>query len=657
MNKKQRLVIYCFYDKDGIADRYIDYFLKGLTEVTSKFVIVVNGKITPEARQLFLKYTDDIFVRPNKGLDICAYKYALEKIGWDTLRTYYEVCLVNATVMGPVYPFKEMFDKMDERQDLDFWGITRYLKVETDPFGCNPYGYLPEHVQSYFCVYRNKFLKAKELAEYWKNLPEIKNYNDAVGKHESFFTKHFEDMGFIWSTYIHNEEEEKYSPYYLLYNPKQAIEKDRCPVFKKRSFFHDADIFLGLTSGEQSIELFNYLKENTNYDVDMITENIIRTTNQYNIAEDLGLVYILPTKMTLNYREQGEYDEKTKSQNNEKIALIMHLYYMDLLENSVHYASAMPSNADIYITTPHENEIPVIQKAFSVLPNKVEVRLIPNRGRDVSSLVCGVADIINNYEYACFYHDKKVKQIENLGVGRSFAYVVSESVLHNRKYVNNIIETFREKPQLGLLTPLPPYHSQYFETLGGEWGNDFINFENTVDLAKKLNLNVSIDKNKPPIAPLGTVFWFRPKAMRKLYDYSWKFDDFPKEPNGIDGTLLHAFERVYSYVIQDAGYYPAYVRPDYLAGLDLMNLMHYLREINVALRHNSIYGPAYYKAAVLESSYLSRNGIPFTLRHRGGLMKTKKALKRILPYPLYIMVLKMKRLIIGPRNLPTSINN
>lgn len=54
--------------------------------------------------------------------------------------------------------------------------------------------------------------------------------------------------------------------------------------------------------------------------------------------------------------------------------------------------------------------------------------------------------------------------------------------------------------------------------------------------------------------------------MKKLFKKDWKYTDFPKEPNKIDGTLLHVLERVYPFVVQDAGYYPAYVRPDVLGG-------------------------------------------------------------------------------------------
>lgn len=83
------------------------------------------------------------------GLDAWAYKEALEYVGWDKLWEYDEVCLVNSTIMGPVYPFKEMFDKTDQKRDLYFGSITRHMGGDVAPFHCNPYGYLPEHIQSH----------------------------------------------------------------------------------------------------------------------------------------------------------------------------------------------------------------------------------------------------------------------------------------------------------------------------------------------------------------------------------------------------------------------------------------------------------------------------------------------------------------------------
>ena len=49
---------------------------------------------------------------------------------------------------------------------------------------------------------------------------------------------------------------------------------------------------------------------------------------------------------------------------------------------------------------------------------------------------------------------------------------------------------------------------------------------------------------KTPVAPLGTMFWFRARAMEKLFAREWAYEDFPAEPTGEnDGNILHAIER------------------------------------------------------------------------------------------------------------------
>ena len=132
-----RLGIFFFYDSDGIVDDYIPALLNGFKPHFSEMTIVCNGKLSDEGRAILSRYTDNLIVRPNKGFDVWAYKTALDSYGWEKLERFDEVVLFNATIMGPVYPFREMFEAMDQR-DLDFWGITKFHKVPQDPFGPDP---------------------------------------------------------------------------------------------------------------------------------------------------------------------------------------------------------------------------------------------------------------------------------------------------------------------------------------------------------------------------------------------------------------------------------------------------------------------------------------------------------------------------------------
>ncbi|MER3115540.1 rhamnan synthesis F family protein, partial [Bacillus altitudinis] len=162
------------------------------------------------------------------------------------------------TTMGPVYPFANMFEEM-KSQEVDFWGITKTHKVEGYDFGYNPYGYLPEHIQSYFIVYRKSLVQSPDLQRYWEKMPEIVSYNQSVGLYESAFTKMFEDKGFRWDVYVNTDDFEGVTDQPLMFYPYKLIRDRKCPIFKRRSFFHNYHDMLYHTTGQSTILLYNYL--------------------------------------------------------------------------------------------------------------------------------------------------------------------------------------------------------------------------------------------------------------------------------------------------------------------------------------------------------------------------------------------------------------
>ena len=89
-----------------------------------------------------------------------------------------------------------------------------------------------------------------------------------------------------------------------------------------------------------------------------------------------------------------------------------------------------------------------------------------------------------------------------------------------------------------------------------------------------------MDSKKEPVAPFGSFFWFRPKAMKILYDQDWEYEDFPAEPIQDDATILHAIERIYPFVVQAEGYYPAVIMSDIYARIEHTNLHYYIQGYN-----------------------------------------------------------------------------
>lgn len=574
----KRVAIYFFYDKDGVVDRYVNYFLEDFKKNLDRLIVVCNGKLTPEGRQEFSKYTNEIIVRENKGFDVWAYKEGIEYIGWDNLKNYDELIMLNMTIMGPVYSFKEMFDEMDSRKELDFWGITKFHKFPVDPWGLIKYGYIPEHIQSHFIAVRKPMLTSYEFRQHWEKMSMINTYFESVSYHESIFTKKFNDKGFKSDSYINSDDLKDFTDHPIIDYPKKIIEEKRCPIFKRRSFFNPYDDFLTRSIGGQSLKLYNYLKENKKYDTDLIWENLLRTENMYDIKNTLHLNYSLPSRYTLN-----------KLENNHKIGLFLHIYFEDLIDECFDYSSNLPEHADIFITTNSEEKKKKIEEKFSTLKNKVDIKVIENRGRDVSAFLIPNSEEILKYDIACFAHDKKTKQLKPQLKGEDFKYKCFENILGSKEFVCNVINLFLENPKLGLLSPFEPNHAEFYSNIGREWGHSGNNnYSLTCDLLSKLEIEINVDKNKTPVAPYGTMFWFRPKAFKKLLEKDWKYEDFPKEPNKIDGTILHAIERVYPFVAQDAGYYSANLLNEEYTKIELTNLNFMLSELNKALYSNKV---------------------------------------------------------------------
>ena len=574
--KMKRIAIYLFYDKDGIIDSYIPYMLKDVRNNVDYIYFVSNGKIQEESKKKIKNIVDEICERKNEGFDVWGYKEAIQNIGFEKLREYDELIMMNYTIMGPVYPFREMFDEMDKRTELDFWGITQHHRVDIDPFGTIECGYIPDHIQSHFIVVRKKMLKSKEFKDYWDNMPMINNYNESIGFHETRFTYYLGNLGYKWDVYVNTDDIKYLDPHPILFYPGLLIEEKKCPIFKRRSFFHEYDETLYTTMGEPGYELLKVIENYTNYDKNMIWENLLRCYDMSCIKDNAHLNYILPEKIIVNNKVKKE-----------KIALVFHAYFEDLIDETKKYVESMPDYADVYITTNTKEKKKFFEEKFKKNKfNKLEVRIVENRGRDVSALLVCVKDIIMDYDIVCFAHDKKVVQIKHGSVGKSFGYNCLENLLPSHEFVLNVLDVFEKNPKCGLLTPMPPYHSDYYLTIGNEWAE---NYEITKSLAHTLGLNVQINEKHPPIAPLGTMFWFRTKGMKKLFDYDWEYKDFPKEPNKYDGTLLHAIERIYGFVEQDAGYYCGWLFSDKCASMTITNFNYMLSGFNkLFMKHGMV---------------------------------------------------------------------
>lgn len=566
-NRPSRIAIYVIYDKDGILDGFRKYYLKELGKVVDHILAVVCGELTSESRNELYDFVDEIYVRENKGLLAGAWVDGIAHIGWDTLDKYDELFMLNDSFFGPFYPLEDMMDAM-EKSDSDFYGALRNFEDKniTSFFGHSlKHGHIRGSI-CYFYIIKSRLLHSPEFRKYWEKMPEVNQDGDTYFYAELNFYDYVIDAGFKVDSY----QSDKLKGYFfdnLTHNMKKLVQGDKIPFARIRPFGSDM-MYQGLSMGyaRDPRDTLQYIDEHTDYDVDLIWDYLLRTKNLTDIYYQLQLENVVPKNIV---EKPFEYSKKC--------AVILHIYYKDLVERLADYCLNFPDNTDFYITTTTEETNEIIKREFKARNLNFTSKIRPNVGVAMSTLWVTYADVVTSgeYEYICYFHDKKSPYLDYTMHGDSFATRCYDNLFGTKEIVKNIINIFEDNKRLGMLGVPVVYHGQYFGVHVLTWP---VNYENTVKLAKKLKLNVPIKQDVIPVAPYGDMFWFRADALKKAIGQGLTYDDFDVEYKS-DGTFMHAIERIYGFCVQDAGYYYAEVMNTDDARSDLINYQYMLYNI------------------------------------------------------------------------------
>ncbi|MER9346107.1 rhamnan synthesis F family protein [Mesorhizobium sp. M0227] len=528
----RRLAIAFYYDQYGKVDDYYFHLIASIRPFVEKLLVVCNGPVDKEAQSRLSETADSFLIRENKGFDVWAYRSGLEHIGWDELSRFDEILLFNHTFYGPIFPFSEMFSEMDRRR-CDFWGISAHRAMKPNPIDVRR-SELPFHLNSHFIAVRRSLHQSKAFRLYWTQMAPINSYMDSVAKHETVFTEHFQALGFTCSVLL---DPERYkTPYPVFMEPDKTLE-DRSPILKRRLFFHDT-----LTLEREAINLpraLEIVENQSDYDLSLIWKSVGRLGPPRTLNGNAALLSILPDTRIGAQRNWDSY----------RIAVLAHVYHVDMIDEMLGYTANVPKGHDLIVTTDNASKQALIQQAVAKAPNARNsiVLIVPNDGRDTSALLVGCRDyaIGDRYDLICRIHSKRSPQ--DGPRGELFKLHNFDNLLHTPGYVENLLELFVNNPALGLVMP-PVVHIGY-PTLGNAWAG---NKASVAKLAKQLRLIVHLD-DSTPVAPYGGMYWFRPAALRKLFEHKWSWDDFANLEYR-DGSLVHALERIIAYVAIDAGY-------------------------------------------------------------------------------------------------------
>jgi glycosyltransferase involved in cell wall biosynthesis len=234
-----------------------------------------------------------------------------------------------------------------------------------------------------------------------------------------------------------------------------------------------------------------------------------------------------------------------------KIAVHGHFHYPDLLPDFISRLNQNTNRFDLFLTTTSEkkaSEIAAIISKFEL--SSVEISVGSNNGRDLAPFLRGLEDgLYSGYDVVGHFHGKKSPHVAG-SIGVTWREFLWEHLVGGISAIaDTILEAFAEDPRLGLVFPEDPHLNGWDENL---------------KMAENLASRMKLSQPLPMYFdfPIGTMFWARPDALKPISGLNLPCDDFPAEPLPIDGTLLHALERLIPFAAADAGfsYATTYVR-------------------------------------------------------------------------------------------------
>lgn len=227
-----------------------------------------------------------------------------------------------------------------------------------------------------------------------------------------------------------------------------------------------------------------------------------------------------------------------------KVAVHLHLFYMDLLDEFVEYFSHIPYKFDLYISTTETTDVAAVKAKVRELKqvDVVDVRKLQNRGRDLAPLYVEFASEIMKHDYFLHVHTKKslYSGSEKMGWRQYCLNLLTGS----EEQVSYIFDLF-ENQNAGLI--YPDYYVE-IPDIAYSW---LANTAQGRELFKQYDLG-----DMPTVFnyPAGSFFWASTKAFSPLFEHGYTYEDFPEEAGQTDGTLAHALERIVPFIAKKQGF-------------------------------------------------------------------------------------------------------
>lgn len=270
----------------------------------------------------------------------------------------------------------------------------------------------------------------------------------------------------------------------------------------------------------------------------------------------------------------NEWTEVEPFQRPSRVAVLLHVFYPELVPELVRELAAIPVEFDLIVTNASGAALNPDLSAVPNLRNHIVLE-VENHGRDIWPMVqVANSGSLDTYELVLKVHTKRSEwRAEHsvlAGTGEQWRAGLLGSLLGDRENVEAVLSAFAEDPDLGIVTAAGSIHGPE------HWGADLAL---TRELLRRIEMDVDEDALR---FPGGSFYWIRAFVLQGLRSLMMTRGDFEAEAGMIDGTTAHAVERSIGLLATEAGLRMA-ERPD-LAVADRSSWTRFRRDAPRAAR-------------------------------------------------------------------------
>lgn len=180
----KRIAFFAHYDRDGLIDDYVLYYLRGLAKVADRILFASDCELRPGEAMKLSGLAELVFAARHCEYDFGSWKRCFEAVRYD-LTEWDELIIANDSCFAPVFSFEPLFERVEP--NVPVWGasyeVFRDGAVRPQNFGPA----LPGEVaflNSYFMVFRRPVLDDSAFFDFWRAVRALPTKEEVIERYE-----------------------------------------------------------------------------------------------------------------------------------------------------------------------------------------------------------------------------------------------------------------------------------------------------------------------------------------------------------------------------------------------------------------------------------------------------------------------------------------